>query len=178
MTTLDRIAAVMGCTPEDDDDLIEAVRLLVAERDEAKADRARLREYIDDCGRLAVGLVERVHNAVETYQCVMRERDAAVAQLDALAEEVRGLPRPEVHSVDCDMGEDCMCGAEPDLGISAGAGVIAYAAVAQRDALARASRRYIAAADAFLADACAGEPEHAAALRALVAALAAAGGGA
>jgi hypothetical protein len=127
MTTLDRIAAVMACTPEDDDDLVEAVRLLVAERDEAKADRARLREYIDDCGRLAVGLVERVHKAVEAYQCVVRERDASVAQ---------------------------------------------------RDALAGASRRYIAAADAFLADACASEPEHAAALRALVAALAAAGGGA
>ena len=35
-----------------------------------------------------------------------------------------------------------------------------------------ASRRYAAATDAFLADACAGEPEHAAALRALNAALA------
>ena len=127
MTTLERIAAVMGCTPEDDDDLVEAVRFLVAERDEAKADRARLREYIDDCGRLAVGLVERVHKALETYQGAMRERDAAVAA---------------------------------------------------RDALAGAARRYVAAADAFMADACAGEPEHAAALRALNAALAAAGGGA
>ena len=67
----------MGCTPEDDDDLVEAVRLLVAERDEAKADRARLLEYIVDCGRLAVGLVERVHKALETYQGAMRERDAA-----------------------------------------------------------------------------------------------------
>jgi len=37
MTTLERIAAVMGCTPEDDDDLVEAVRFLVSERDAARA---------------------------------------------------------------------------------------------------------------------------------------------
>ena len=51
-----------------------------------------------------------------------------------------------------------------------------HAAIAQWDALAGASRRYVAATDAFMDDACAGEPEHAAALRALNAALAAAGG--
>jgi hypothetical protein len=34
---LTRIAAVMGCAPADDDDLVEAVRLLVADRDKARA---------------------------------------------------------------------------------------------------------------------------------------------
>ena len=38
MTTMDRIAAAMGCAPADDDDLVEAVRLLVAERDGARAE--------------------------------------------------------------------------------------------------------------------------------------------
>lgn len=42
MTTMDRIAAAMGCTSEDDDDLVEAVRLLVAERDDAIAARDAL----------------------------------------------------------------------------------------------------------------------------------------
>lgn len=46
------------------------------------------------------------------------------------------------------------------------------AAAAQRDALATVARRYVVATDAFLADACAGERDHAAALIALVAALA------
>jgi hypothetical protein len=73
MTMLDRIAAVMGCTPEDDEDLVEAVRLLVSERDEARADRARLLAYTDECGVMAVGLVERVHRALETHQGVVRE---------------------------------------------------------------------------------------------------------
>ena len=36
--TLTRIAAAMGCAPADDDDLVEAVRLLVAERDGARAE--------------------------------------------------------------------------------------------------------------------------------------------
>ena len=38
MTTMDRIAAAMGCAPADDDDLVEAVRLLVSERDGARAE--------------------------------------------------------------------------------------------------------------------------------------------
>ena len=41
--TMDRIAAVMGCAPADDDDLVEAVRLLVAERDAARAEADALR---------------------------------------------------------------------------------------------------------------------------------------
>jgi len=88
MTTLDRISAVMGCTPEDDEDLVEAVRLLVSERDEARADRARLLAYTDECGVLAVRLVERVHQALETHQGVVRERDAARALADGLRVEL------------------------------------------------------------------------------------------
>ena len=42
MTTVRRIADAMGCTPSDEDDLVEAVRLLVSERDTAvAAERAR-----------------------------------------------------------------------------------------------------------------------------------------
>lgn len=90
MTTMDRIAAAMGCAPADDDDLVEAVRLLVAERDEAKAARARLRAILRDATDDAVGLVERVHRAVQTYQGVVRERDAArvsLADADLILEE-------------------------------------------------------------------------------------------
>ena len=36
-STLKRIAAAMSCDPDDDDDLVEAVRLLVEERDAARA---------------------------------------------------------------------------------------------------------------------------------------------
>lgn len=79
-----RIAAAMGCAPADDDDLVEAVRLLVAERDEAKADRARLRAYLRDATDDAAGLVERVHRAVQTHQGVVRERDAARTMADGL----------------------------------------------------------------------------------------------
>ena len=76
--------------PADDDDLVEAVRLLVAERDEAKADRARLRAYLRAATDDAAGLVERVHRAVETHQGVVRERDAArvsLADADLILEE-------------------------------------------------------------------------------------------
>jgi len=40
---LSRIAEALGCEPESDDDLVEAVRLLVSERDEARAEVERLR---------------------------------------------------------------------------------------------------------------------------------------
>ena len=43
---LHRIAVLMQCEPDDDDDLVEAVRLLVSERDEARAEVERLRERI------------------------------------------------------------------------------------------------------------------------------------
>ena len=83
MTMMSRIAAAMGCAPADDDDLVEAVRLLVAERDEEKADRARLRAYLRDATDDAVGLVERVHRAVQTHQGVVR----ALADADLILEE-------------------------------------------------------------------------------------------
>ena len=90
---LTRIAAAMGCAPADDDDLVEAVRLLVAER-------ARLRAYLRDATADAVGLVERVHRAVQTHQGVVRERDAARARCAAVCREVAQFYAPgDVGSV-------------------------------------------------------------------------------
>jgi|GEM_PF-4509402 len=42
-STLDRIASAMGCDPDPEADLVEAVRLLVHERDEARAEVEGLR---------------------------------------------------------------------------------------------------------------------------------------
>lgn len=62
---LTRIAAAMGCAPADDDDLVEAVRLLVAERDEAEAEVTRLREAM-----------RRQSAAVRMHQSAREQMDA------------------------------------------------------------------------------------------------------
>ena len=46
---LHRIAVLMQCEPDDDDDLVEAVRLLVSERDEQRAERRQLRARLVEC---------------------------------------------------------------------------------------------------------------------------------
>lgn len=60
--TFDRIAVAMGCEPEDNADLVEAVRLLVQERDAAvqRAERAErlYAEAEDDLARLSVQLID------------------------------------------------------------------------------------------------------------------------
>jgi len=61
-STLDRIASAMGCDPDPESDLVEAVRLLVQERDAAvqRAERAeRLHaEAESDLARVSVRLAE------------------------------------------------------------------------------------------------------------------------
>ena len=60
----------------------------VARADAAEAEVVRLRVYLSDATDDAVGLVERVHRAVETHQGVVRERDAARALTDGLRVEL------------------------------------------------------------------------------------------
>ena len=77
MTMMSRIAAVMGCAPADDDDLVEAVRLLVAERDGARAEleaTERARREAEEERDAAMELV--APDAVEAAR-LRDERDAA-----------------------------------------------------------------------------------------------------
>ena len=77
MTTMDRIAAAMGCAPADDDDLVEAVRLLVAERDGARAEleaTERARQAAEEERDTVLGLV--ADDAVEAARA-RDDRDAA-----------------------------------------------------------------------------------------------------
>lgn len=97
-----RIATVMGCEPMDGDDLVEAVRLLVAERDAAEAECARLRADLDEAtprleaygtiAHLVVGYdaapIEDVVLAATELPFVRLERNAARAEADALREAV------------------------------------------------------------------------------------------
>ena len=69
--TLARVTEAMACEPDDDDDLVEAVRLLVRERDEARAELDHMRQGYD-----------RVR-ADRDYHC--DRAIAAVAERDALA---------------------------------------------------------------------------------------------
>ena len=83
MTTMDRIAAAMGCAPADDDDLVEAVRLLVAERDGARAEleaTERARQAAEEERDTVLELV--ADDAVEAARA-RDDRDAA--RLAALA---------------------------------------------------------------------------------------------
>lgn len=81
--TLTRIAAAMGCAPADDDDLVEAVRLLVAERDEARAEleaTERARQAAEEERDTVLELV------ADDAVAVARERDDRdAARLHAVA---------------------------------------------------------------------------------------------
>ena len=110
-STLARIAEAMDCEPDDDDDLAEAVRLLVNERDEAvealeerEGDmhtriRAGYDKTIADSWRAKVAEVERERDAarsqVKAWQSEelsrRTERDEARAEAARLREALRAI---------------------------------------------------------------------------------------
>lgn len=164
MTTMDRIAAAMGCAPADDDDLVEAVRLLVAERDGARAEleateRARqaaeeerdtvLELVADDAveaararddrdaARLAALATLRVALADAELMLEQRERQLTAA-LTAVAEE---RTRREAAEASATRSADAAVDAVRELGHVAAAAVArADAAEARLAALAAAVR--------------------------------------
>jgi len=113
---LSRIAEALGCSPDDDEDLVEAARRLVAERNAAQAEVERLRGELSALRiqrgterardgwaeverlRAEVSRREREHEAlVETAQQVLAhveaERDEARAEVERLRARVRSVDR-------------------------------------------------------------------------------------
>jgi hypothetical protein len=95
-----RIASAMACRPDDDADLVEAVRLLVQERD-AAVQRAERAEHLHaeaeaDLARLSVRLVEaeRARDHAQTMQQMAEAfHDVAIKERDlARAEAARLRP--------------------------------------------------------------------------------------
>jgi hypothetical protein len=86
---LSRIAETMGCEPEDDDDLVEAVRLLVTERDQAK-ERARL-------GMMVASRMQAERDEALALDCsVQHDADAArIAALERDRDEARAAAAHE-----------------------------------------------------------------------------------
>jgi hypothetical protein len=78
---LHRIAVLMQCEPDDDDDLVEAVRLLVSECDKLRAERRQLRARLVECLPF-VGVCPLEPNRIQWMQLV---RDLA----DDTLEEVK-----------------------------------------------------------------------------------------
>ena len=78
---LHRIAVLMQCEPDDDDDLVEAVRLLVSECDKLRAERRQLRARLVECLPF-VGVCPLEPNRIQWMQLV---RDLA----DDTREEVK-----------------------------------------------------------------------------------------
>ena len=69
-----RIGAAFGCEPDDEDDLFEAVKALVRERDEARDERDALSDRIDH--------LDQRHEEDEAYrQVTLAERDEALDRL-------------------------------------------------------------------------------------------------
>lgn len=90
MTTMDRIAAVMNCAPADGDDLVEAVRLLVAERDEARADRDYWREQATGMAPSVDGMRAITSLLIPGGTGCVVDPERAVAAVDALRAIVDG----------------------------------------------------------------------------------------
>lgn len=102
-TALHRIAVLMQCEPDDDDDLTEAVRLLVSERNEARAEVKRLQERVATqdvvlrygeqvCARLVTErdqALEQARLGKMVASRVQAERDDALAHLTRLRVELR-----------------------------------------------------------------------------------------
>lgn len=142
MTTMDRIAAAMGCAPADDDDLVEAVRLLVAERDGARAEleateRARqaAEEERDavlelvapdaveaararddrDAARLAALATLRV--ALADAELILEERERQLTALAAAVREERAAAMASEHAWAAHITADDLAGAEEVLAL-------------------------------------------------------------
>ena len=89
--TFDRIAVAMGCEPEDNDDLVEAVRLLVQERD-AAVQRAKRAKHLHaeaeaDLARLSVRLVD-IESATVVGIVAWLRRTADVLDVPAYTSDV------------------------------------------------------------------------------------------
>lgn len=84
-------AAVMHCTPTDgDDDLVKAVRLLVAERDEARADRDYWREQATGMAPSVDGMRALGTRLFPNGTGCVVDPERAVAAVDALRAIVDG----------------------------------------------------------------------------------------
>ena len=82
------------------EEMLASVAAAVTRADAAEAEVASLRAYLRVATADAVGLVERVHRAVQTHQGVVRERDAARARCAAVCREVARFYAPgDVGSV-------------------------------------------------------------------------------
>lgn len=129
--TLARIAAAMGCAAADDDDLVEAVRLLVSERDAAQALAGRRGRLIDD--------TMTSDDAMQAYARALIDAPPHGPNCVERGGKINGrgfLLTIQWH------------GGKTSLEMRAEALAERDAAVAQRDALAAAVREYIAALDA------------------------------
>lgn len=84
---LARIEALVWYQPDDDDDLVEAVRAMARERDEARRDLGAILAVIHRDGGHHTGehgLSQSVADAHATWAVVVRERDEARAEVERL----------------------------------------------------------------------------------------------
>ena len=84
---LARIEALVWYEPDDEDDLVEAVRAMARERDEARRDLGEILAVIHRDGGHYTGehgLSQSVADAHATWAVVVRERDTARAEVERL----------------------------------------------------------------------------------------------
>lgn len=84
---LKRIESLVWYEPDDDDDLVEAVRAMARERDEARRDLGALLAVIHGDGGHHTGefgVSQSVADAHATWAVVVRERDEARAEVERL----------------------------------------------------------------------------------------------
>ena len=81
-----------------------------AELKHARADRRstwqRLRDTLAECHNDSVKLTNRLADAVQDAEGI-----------ETLDDSSPGMKLPKVHDEDCDMGEDCTCGASSDTDV-------------------------------------------------------------
>jgi len=113
-----RIGAAFGCEPDDEDDLFEAVKALVRERDEARDERDALSDRIDH--------LDQRHEEDEAYrQATLAERDEALDKLrvcedvPALVAELRAARVLLAQALDFAERDVTSAGSPVDAGTSA-----------------------------------------------------------